>query len=386
MNRGMSNAVGTVMFAIAALAIFTAGASAQSIRYVDTGGSDTTDCTAAGSPCLTIQYAIDQADPGDTIQVADGTYTENVDIDKEDLTVVSVNGAAATTIVGADDGDPLFPILTVTPAVQISADGITLGDANQGFTIEQQDLTHPGNHSGDASVKVLGDVVDTGSVTIQNNTLVGNDTDEGILINPNIEGGHLIVQNNTFEQAVGADFSFKDAVHFHWVAYVAPIFDNLAAHTATIDLLNNDATDFGRSAVYFHGVVYNSTVNINPSSFSPEDTPFSTTYGVYFNDDISALSTVNISETTIIDPRGNTLAATTVNGEVTIQRSAAGPGPSETRSSPTVAAPDVDLPESGTATGGSDRTLLYIILLLVGIGGLAVLATFLVLRTRRRSP
>ncbi|MEQ1730602.1 MAG: hypothetical protein ABL982_19715, partial [Vicinamibacterales bacterium] len=44
-------------------------------RYVATTGTDTGTCTNSGSPCLTIAYGISQMVAGDTLTVADGTYT-----------------------------------------------------------------------------------------------------------------------------------------------------------------------------------------------------------------------------------------------------------------------------------------------------------------------
>ena len=46
------------------------------IRYVAPTGDDADDCTNSGSPCRTVQYAVDQAADGDEIHVATGVYTD----------------------------------------------------------------------------------------------------------------------------------------------------------------------------------------------------------------------------------------------------------------------------------------------------------------------
>lgn len=53
-------------------------------RFVSTTGSDVgpNDCSLPGSPCLTIQQAVDQAATNDIISVASGTYRENITISK----------------------------------------------------------------------------------------------------------------------------------------------------------------------------------------------------------------------------------------------------------------------------------------------------------------
>jgi len=59
---------------------------------------------------LTIQAAIDAANPGDTIIVRDGTYTENVDLNKDHLTIQSENGAEVTIVQAANPNYHVFEI------------------------------------------------------------------------------------------------------------------------------------------------------------------------------------------------------------------------------------------------------------------------------------
>ena len=57
----------------------------------------------------TIQAAVDAASPGDTIIVRDGTYTENVVVNKDHLTIESENGADSTTVQAANH-DHVFEV------------------------------------------------------------------------------------------------------------------------------------------------------------------------------------------------------------------------------------------------------------------------------------
>lgn len=72
-------------------------------RHVATTGSDAgpNDCTVSGSPCATIQHAIDEAGPDDEILVAGGTYsrTGTVAIITKSLTII---GAFDPAFGGAD--------------------------------------------------------------------------------------------------------------------------------------------------------------------------------------------------------------------------------------------------------------------------------------------
>ena len=58
----------------------------------------------------TIQAALNEADGGDTIEVADGTYIENIDINKDHLTIKSENGAEVTIVQAANSDDHVFEV------------------------------------------------------------------------------------------------------------------------------------------------------------------------------------------------------------------------------------------------------------------------------------
>ena len=69
-----------------------------------------------------IQEAVDAASPGDTVVIRDGIYTENVNINKDHLTLSSEHGAERTVVEAANAADETF---------QVTADYVTV----QGFTI-----------------------------------------------------------------------------------------------------------------------------------------------------------------------------------------------------------------------------------------------------------
>jgi len=69
-----------------------------------------------------IQWAVDNASAGDTIVVRDGTYVENIDINKPHLTIKSENGSANCVVKAANSNDHVF---------YVNADNVTI----KGFTV-----------------------------------------------------------------------------------------------------------------------------------------------------------------------------------------------------------------------------------------------------------
>lgn len=137
--------------------------------YVDPGGNDGAD-GSSGTPWLTIQHAIDNVATGDIINVAAGTYTENLSIDKEINLIAS--GAHHSTIIGVAN----------SIAISINADDVTI----DGFFI---------SHSTVDGVDDIAILVNThNGATIQNNKFYYNSL--GIEL---LDAGNNIIKNNIFD-------------------------------------------------------------------------------------------------------------------------------------------------------------------------------------------
>lgn len=97
--------------------------------YVNSAtGNDANDCLSAATACLTINAAIGKASSGDTINVAAGTYNEQVQINKTLTLKGAQAGVDAKTRVPASESI----INNSCGAVQIMADNVVL----DGFTVQ----------------------------------------------------------------------------------------------------------------------------------------------------------------------------------------------------------------------------------------------------------
>jgi filamentous hemagglutinin len=122
----MALALSAVGF-LAGASVIVASSAAQAAKkppagalYVSTSGTDTGTCTTASAPCATIGYALSQAPANATIEVAAGTYAEQVVVSKN-VTIVGAGGttidptAVPTSDTNADGGLPIYAIVDVQP-------------------------------------------------------------------------------------------------------------------------------------------------------------------------------------------------------------------------------------------------------------------------------
>ncbi len=138
--------------------------AAPTSRYVDGGsGVDSGDCSAPGSPCATISYALSQAKGKDSVFVAEGLYQENLVIeDNIDLLGGYLAGYWAK-------GD--IPYSSVIDGQQ--AGSVVRYEGGFGGTLDGFKIT------GGKADEGGGIYNDTGSPVLKNLWVTGNEADEG---------------------------------------------------------------------------------------------------------------------------------------------------------------------------------------------------------------
>jgi hypothetical protein len=209
------------------LAVAAPAAAAGTDRYVAvTGDNSDNDCTDPAAPCITIQYAVSQADAGDTIHVGSGVYAETVDIRMPlTLTGAGATGASATHVTGSGGNPGIIVDGTDTetvPDVAIEnldvsdvsdADGIEITDA----IVDLRDSTVTDNdEDGIDAVGARSGVTVTDS-TVESNALEGVQVDDGAAVHvvgsriaDNDEGGVIVeagsatVATSTIDANTGA--------------------------------------------------------------------------------------------------------------------------------------------------------------------------------------
>jgi pectin methylesterase-like acyl-CoA thioesterase len=110
------------LFSGFALLALPALAGAATIVVDDTGipsGTPSPAGTCEAPNYGTIQAAVDAATVGDTIEVCSGTYAEQVEISKDDITL---NGPNAGRSVGPEAGDPRGPEAIIAPPIDMLAE------------------------------------------------------------------------------------------------------------------------------------------------------------------------------------------------------------------------------------------------------------------------
>jgi len=129
MKRKVFSILFAVVLVLSLSLMTTVPVAAQTTWYVDDATCPSTGSGTSGDPFCSIQDAIDAASAGDTINVAAGTYYENITL-KNGVEVLGA-GASVTTIQGTGAGSVVTAI-SVSSSTKLDGFTITGGNAING--------------------------------------------------------------------------------------------------------------------------------------------------------------------------------------------------------------------------------------------------------------
>lgn len=173
-HRALAIAIAAVALLTVSL-VPTAGGTSQDPLVVGPTGTDDGDCTAE-DPCRTIQHAVDQAEPGDTVLVRPGVYDEAVTVDVAELTLCATYPRGAVC--------PAFVCVPEQPCPQPKIPNAVVdatdSSSNAVLTVEAADVTVRGftfiSGTAQSGVRLAGAT----HAAIEDNRIVSNAANENL--------------------------------------------------------------------------------------------------------------------------------------------------------------------------------------------------------------
>jgi hypothetical protein len=216
-----------VVLAMVAAMIVPVAVSAAPPLYVATGGNDSTGTGTSALPFLTIGKAVSVAAPGDTIDVAAGTYTETTAqiLISKNLTIVGAG--AATTI--------------LKPSADTGAAGHTASLANGWFAVSPSFTFNLSNVTLDGTGHSIGAGVlyDQASGTVNNCTLEN-------------------IQTLPSSTALGMGIA----------AYNGGVDNTSASAITNVNVTNCTFSNIGRIGIYFYAATGELTGTISGNKYT----------------------------------------------------------------------------------------------------------------------
>ncbi|MDY6965791.1 MAG: NosD domain-containing protein [Halobacteriota archaeon] len=222
-----------------------------------------------GSDFIKIQDAIDNATAGDTIIVRDGTYNENVDVNKS-LTIRSENGADETTVIASNPDDHVF---------DVTADYVNIiGLAVKGATEYGEAYGNAGvylNGVNDCIVSYINasdNVLGIHLYSSSNNTLTGNNASNNII---GIWLGHSsnnrLISNTASSNYLGIHLTYSSNNEI--INNTANSNDNYGIelhHSGSNTIVNNNVKHNDKFGIYLEWRSYNNKLTNNEGAVHNE--------------------------------------------------------------------------------------------------------------------
>ena len=267
--------------------------------YVDDGGTDADTCVVEGSPCATLEFALSHATAGDTIHIAEGTYSStastyplmigdgvNMSGAGYDLTHFNANTAVALFLIGDNQLPTLLKGMAISNlggiGLQIGASSqsavlnLTLSDMmlhdNGGVAINYQAHQAPLNFTLKNSVIKdnvgsgldfdIGSISEDIHILLSGNTIRSNNVGVALDLN-GVDGCLLEVLEN--------DISGNDNTNLYFELYTVDKMDVLIENNAL-----DDAGSNGVAGYLYSDILADITLRNNSISNNAND-------GLYFN-------------------------------------------------------------------------------------------------------
>jgi parallel beta-helix repeat protein len=182
------------------------------------------------NPGESIQAAVNAANPGDTIIVRDGTYTENVDVNKQ-VTIESESGPANCIVQAANPDDDVFAVAANYVIISgFTVQGATGGDSRLFSGICLWGVNH---------------------CKISNNKVLNNDF--GILLRDS-SSNNSISNNFVLSNYEGIGVWFSSSSNDILNNDVSSNYRGIVVwNSGNNNILNNNLSNNGRDAIYFQG-------------------------------------------------------------------------------------------------------------------------------------
>ena len=299
----------------AALVVISIGCASADTIYVPEGGNQT------------IQQAVNNATAGDTVIVRDGTYTENVDVNKR-LAIRSENGSVNCIVNASDSGDHVFEVtadcvnisgFTVENATGIYKAGIYLGSGIDHCNISYNNVTNSyyGIHLDQSSKNTL--TKNTANSNYRYGIYLKSSSNNNITNNNasnNYYGIHLRsssnnnLMNNTANSNNGRGiylYSSSNNTLTKNTANSNNYYGILLSSSSNNTLTNNNASGNTHCGILLSSssnnkTITNNTANSNNDGIYLDSSSNNTIYNNYFNNTNNALDNGNNKWSILIYP------------------------------------------------------------------------------------
>ena len=234
MNTKIAFKMGIVL---AVLMVFTTGVASATTYYVAKTGNDTTGDGSSGNPWLTIQHAVTTVSASNTIIVRDGTYNENVNVNKR-LTIRAENPTYATTVTASNANDHVFEVTTDTDYVNISWFKVkdATGTRKAGIYLAPN-TDHCNISYNNATDNYVGIRLNKSSYNnISHNNASGNDGGSGIGVGK--KSNYNTVDNNTIT------YNDKNGIGVGILSNYTTIRDNTASNNVDFGIYVNTSSNY----------------------------------------------------------------------------------------------------------------------------------------------